>query len=305
AAPVFDRALHSPALAERARETARRIREDTRKYLACDGPFGPQFAAATDLKRFALFIDGEDSEGALAPYFGFCSPDDPLWRNYLRHGLSPMNPIYEPETGGLVWLDDPNIGHSCTAAATSPSLSARLAGCTTREEALDELSRIRSLSDWDANLYWWISPGQRRDRVCGSMWAHSCIAGLMLTEYLGLVPDAPGRKLTFAPWCPWPRFEWRNLSLGAFEIDVAFERDERAARLSLANRGEWPIAVRFGFYAPENARWSLLADGRQQAQATECELIRGERRIWVEAEVAAGETSAWTLRLAGAGKGGN
>jgi hypothetical protein len=71
--------------------------------FATDGPFGPQWAYAIDGHRRAhLYQDANDIPTALAPRWGLCPADDPVWRATMAYAWSADNPGFVPGTrGGL------------------------------------------------------------------------------------------------------------------------------------------------------------------------------------------------------------
>jgi hypothetical protein len=91
-------ALH-PAAAEEARALPGRIAD----RFVTDGPYGPQWAYAVDDRgRAHLYHDANDLPTALAPRWGLCTADDPLWRATMAFAWSPHNPGFVPGAwGGL------------------------------------------------------------------------------------------------------------------------------------------------------------------------------------------------------------
>jgi hypothetical protein len=76
-------------------EDARATLAFTRSAFACDGPFGPQWAYECDGgDGRRLYHDANDVPTAVAPLWGLCSADDPLWRTTMRFAWSAHNPGY-------------------------------------------------------------------------------------------------------------------------------------------------------------------------------------------------------------------
>ena len=90
--------LH-PAAAEEVQALPRRIAE----CFIIDGPFGPQWAYAIDGQtRARRYHDANDLPTALAPQWGLCPTDDPVWRATMAFAWSPHNPGFVPGArGGL------------------------------------------------------------------------------------------------------------------------------------------------------------------------------------------------------------
>ncbi|MBE3589921.1 MAG: hypothetical protein IMW98_03730 [Firmicutes bacterium] len=78
-------------LAPRPAEAAVELRRAMMRHLVVDGPFGPQWAGATDGERHLLFDEPPGSLELLAHY-GFCAADDPLYRHTVRWVRSAHNP---------------------------------------------------------------------------------------------------------------------------------------------------------------------------------------------------------------------
>lgn len=100
-ARLHDRAGRAAAAA-RLRRQASEVRDAVYRHLVVDGPFGPMFAYAADLEgRYVLYDEPPGSLQLLA-YYGFCAPDDPVYRNTVRWIRSPHNPYaYEGRFPGV------------------------------------------------------------------------------------------------------------------------------------------------------------------------------------------------------------
>ncbi|MGH8823828.1 MAG: glycoside hydrolase family 125 protein [Jiangellaceae bacterium] len=82
-----------------------------RTAFSCDGPFGVQWAYASDgEKGRRLYHDANDVPTALAPLWGLCAPDDPQWRATMRFAWSPHNPGFVAGPyGGLGSAHTPGV----------------------------------------------------------------------------------------------------------------------------------------------------------------------------------------------------
>jgi len=262
ASRMMDEMYGRHSLARQYEEMAKRVRQDVLETMTVDGVFGPQFAAATDLHSTICFMDGEDDLSALAPYLGFCEFSDVRWRNTCRRGFSEHNPIYDPRSGGLRWIDDPNIGHTI-GTATAPSFASRLAAAVTRAEAAEEMRRIRSLADIDTTFYWYPVSQRVPGGLCHSLWMTGSASRVILGHYLGLDLDVPARRLTFRPWSPWHGFRWPQARLGTACFSLQHIRGAAAHTSVISNHNDevWELAL--GFYVPAGSECEqLLIDGR-------------------------------------------
>jgi uncharacterized protein len=78
-------------LGERAEGTLTAVRA----AFGCDGPYGPQWAYESDGRDGRRrYHDANDVPTALAPLWGLCEPEDPVWRATMRFAWSPDNPGY-------------------------------------------------------------------------------------------------------------------------------------------------------------------------------------------------------------------
>lgn len=79
------------------------LRTTIREVFTVDGPDGTVFAYEADGRgEYRLYGDANDLPSVLAPAWGFCDDDDPVWRRTMRFILSPSNPGWSPGTfGGL------------------------------------------------------------------------------------------------------------------------------------------------------------------------------------------------------------
>ena len=84
-------------------ELARRLRGAVARQFPLEGSAGALFAYAVDGRGGTLiYHDANDLPTALAPLWGFCTPDDPLWRRTMDFSFSPANEAYASgRYGGL------------------------------------------------------------------------------------------------------------------------------------------------------------------------------------------------------------
>jgi hypothetical protein len=91
--------LDAPALAD----AAATVRAALRDQFACPGPFGTQWAYATDGRgQHRRYHDANDLPTAFAPLWGLCPPEDPQWSATMRFALDQTNPGWsQGRWGGL------------------------------------------------------------------------------------------------------------------------------------------------------------------------------------------------------------
>ncbi|MDO5435139.1 MAG: glycoside hydrolase family 125 protein [Clostridia bacterium] len=70
---------------EDLREKAERVRAAVYENCVIDGPDGPMFAWSTDLNGHSDIYDEPPGSLQLLPFYGFCDPVDPVWRNTVAH----------------------------------------------------------------------------------------------------------------------------------------------------------------------------------------------------------------------------
>jgi len=297
AARVLGEVYGQHELAEEYAHMAELVRQDVLETMTVAGIFGPQFAAATDLQSTICFMDGEDDLGALAPYWGFCEFTDQRWRNYCRHGFSEHNPIYHSDTGGLIWIDDPNIGHTI-GTPTAPSFAARLAAAVTRDEAAQEMRRVRSLADIDTTFYWYPVSQRVPGGLCHSLWMTGSASRVILSHYLGLDVDVPTHQLAFKPWSPWHSFTWQDAHLGTARFSLQHIRGNAAHTSLVTNHNDEAWGVTLGFYLPAGSTCrEIVIDSKPfEGQVRSKEHV-GETLIWIETTVDTGESLRVTARL--------
>lgn len=75
-----------------------RLRQAIRAHGVVAGPFGWQYAGATDGHGQYLLYDEPPGSLELLAYYGFCAVDDPVYRNTVTWLYSDANPNYLPES---------------------------------------------------------------------------------------------------------------------------------------------------------------------------------------------------------------
>lgn len=75
-----------------------RLRQSIYQHGVVPGPFGQQFAGATDGQGRRLLYDEPPGSLELLAYYGFCGADDPIYRNTVAWIHSSANPDYLPQS---------------------------------------------------------------------------------------------------------------------------------------------------------------------------------------------------------------
>lgn len=140
------------------------------------------YAYATDLDgRAILYHDANDLPLVLAPTWGFCRAEDPVWRTTMRFALSPANPGFFPGLrGGLGSLHTPA---AWPLGVVQAWLVARDAG-DTRLRAESERT-LRAQAFWDGSLPEASDPDDGRPvSRAWFAWPSAAVAGLGLRRGL-------------------------------------------------------------------------------------------------------------------------
>ncbi len=99
---------YSPA---QLQEMADRMRQDIYQHLVAEYQGRPVFAYLTDLAgNYQFYHDANDWPTILAPAWGFCSQDEPIWLSTLDFAFSPANSrgYYPGSLGGLGSIHSPH-----------------------------------------------------------------------------------------------------------------------------------------------------------------------------------------------------
>ncbi len=94
--------------AESCAVQAERTKRAIQHRLVAEGPFGPMYAWSWDGERGLRLYDEPPGSLSLLSYYGFCGPDDPVYRNTVRWIHSPFNEHY---SAGLK-LSGPGCAHA-------------------------------------------------------------------------------------------------------------------------------------------------------------------------------------------------
>lgn len=151
-------------------ELRQRIEAAVARHFVVDAGDTRLWGYASDGRGHAVLEqDANDLPTALAPLWGFCAPDDPLWQATMRFACSPANPSYvvgpygglgsrhTPGTWSLgllqEWLACSLMGDRSRAA----DALARLVGCACRDGMLPEASDPKTGAL--AARHWFAWPG--------------------------------------------------------------------------------------------------------------------------------------------------
>ena len=100
---------------------AEAVRAAIYRHLVVEGPFGPQFAWSTDLQGHHQLYDEPPGSLTLLAHYGFCPPDDPVYRHTLAWVHSSHNPDYF--AGDFAAPGSPHARHPWVLALANDLLS--------------------------------------------------------------------------------------------------------------------------------------------------------------------------------------
>jgi hypothetical protein len=126
------------------------IRSDVLKYMVVQHQGQSLFAYATDLQgHYHFYHDANDLPTILAPLWGFCGADDPIWRATMTFAFSSANEggYYPGSVGGLGSVHTPG---AWPLGDVQELLYARLTSDASRVEAV--LDRLVSTACWEGSL---------------------------------------------------------------------------------------------------------------------------------------------------------
>ncbi len=293
-------------LASQWSEAAARVEAALRERCTGSCSLGARFLeGANEDGTFVDCHDGEETDVALMPFYGFCDADDPALINHSRLALSPANPLYAPGIDGI-WWDE-----TTRPAATFPGWMTGLAGAVTEEEVHLRLEQIRRLTDLDGSIWWWpyrygeTDPARVRRRdpyfaldvrgeqqqvgvgKCG--WAAGVYLCLFVHNLLGLRVDVPARQVSLRPFCPWSEFRWTDCRLGDSRFDFAYKRGGDRAVGRITNRNEHAVEGVIELTLPEGAEATACTCNGARADSVELARRYGRSSLRVARAVAAGE----------------
>lgn len=129
---------------------ARHVRDTVYQHMVVPHAGGRLFCYLTDLHGgYQLYHDANDLPTVLAPLWGFCPADDPIWRATMAFAFSPENQggFYPGRFGGLGSVHTP---HPWPLGDVQELLLARLLGDQTRHAAI--WRKVLDLAGWDGLL---------------------------------------------------------------------------------------------------------------------------------------------------------
>jgi hypothetical protein len=269
-ARIASEAYQDLVTAQQWAEAASKVKDAVRTYCVGESYLGRRFVEGADADgTWVTCHDGEETDVALMPFYGFCDSDDPALLNHSKLALSPLNPLYARGVDGIWW------GDSHQPAATFPGWMTALAGAATEGEANSRLEQIGRLTDVDGSIWWWpykspeTDPAKVRRRdpwfthevlgekqevgvgKCG--WAAGVYLCLFVHNVLGIRVDVPARQVSLRPFCPWPEFTWTDCRLGDSRFDFAYERRGGRVMGRITNRNASAFSAVVELMLPEGA----------------------------------------------------
>jgi hypothetical protein len=249
---LFDQAGR-PEDAGKYHQIAREIRAAVQRTMVVAGPFGPQISGGTNLgedpgqsylPEGALYYDGEDTASMLAPIYGFTGFEDRTWVNYHRYARSLWCYHYDPEFETLHWSpNDP-------AVMDGTAYFSRLAGSVTPAEMRQSLEIFKDhyADPVTGSAFWWPHGQGFQRSLTRCSQGQGAWAWQYLYQWLGLVVDAPARRLTLAPRGLLEHLGWQDFHAGSNVFDISWAEDGSTARVKNKNNMLWTVQV--GFRAP-------------------------------------------------------
>ncbi len=263
-----------PALAHEWAEVAGKVKDALLAHCVGECSLGKRFLEGADADgAWVTCHDGEETDVALMPFYGFCDSYDPALLNHSRLAVSPENPFYAPGLEGIWW------GDHHQPAATFPGWMTGLAGASTEDEVIRRLELIRRLTDHDGSIWWWpyrhpeTDPAHVRRREpwftldieggaqeigvgkCG--WAAGVWLCLFVHNVLGIRVDVPARQVSLRPFCPWPEFTWEDCRLGQAVFDFSYQHGDGRIVGQITNRNDSEFEGVIELMLPEGARAAL------------------------------------------------
>jgi len=198
------------ALAQRMDDLAAQAREGIMHHAVVDDPeFGPLFAFEVGGPGQFLLYDHADMPNLLSlPRFGFCPPEDPIYRNTVRFAYSQRNQ-------GFRGTADGKYRQLCDGSKTMPfspwplgALGQLMSGAATPAEAA-------GLLDWLRDA---LTPALQLPEICDKhtarpiqrYWFGWPTAMLLMAYIETLCGVKVGREITFEPLAPAGWEEYRS-----------------------------------------------------------------------------------------------
>lgn len=127
-----------------------RLKADIRRHLVAEHHGRRMFVYSSDLAgNHAFYHDANDFPTVLAPLWGFCSSEDPVWRATMEFAFSPDNKdgFYPGEFGGLGSIHTPG---AWPLGDVQELIYARLARDRPRFDQV--IDRLHATACWDGSL---------------------------------------------------------------------------------------------------------------------------------------------------------
>jgi len=272
-ARILDEALGMSDTAAKYRRIADSIRQDLDKHNIIDTPSGPQYVEGRDRNGQlpANIHDGEESDTALMPFYGYLRRDNPAYVNFMIYAGSTNNAAFRTSTRGIVWEDYGKeakvrpVGPR-TADATFPSyvtLAAGYAEAATLWGMDGPLTEIRRMTDVNGMFWWWPYKtggvrGQNLQRgPFESGWAEGFFSVLFISHVLGIHYDAPKKALTIAPVPGLGDFSWIDYPTGRDKFSIS----RQGRNFIVRNPNNHPVSLTVELDAPGSTR-GVLMDGK-------------------------------------------
>lgn len=277
---------------------ANRIAQDLRTRCTGDSPQGRRYFEGA--KRDGSFIrekDGEESDMALMPFYGFTSADDPALILHHRIGMSTANPLYSEALDAIWWHD--NSWHG----TTFPAWITALAGVTGENELNQRLERIAALSDLDGSVWWWPYRYGETDRQAVSRgpvkcaWAAGVFICKVIHDIMGLRVDVPARQVTFRPFHPWSGFSWKTCHMGTALFDFDDHSETAKRTITIRNLNPEPYKATAELVLPENTRLTACLINGTRSDACAITTRYGRKAVRVETELAASQAISVGIHL--------
>jgi archaellum component FlaG (FlaF/FlaG flagellin family) len=261
---ILDEVFGNSEKAKEYLEIANNIKRDLNKYCIIDSPMGKIYADGVNRDGSELeykingkcfnsrfYKDGEDSDLAFSPVFGFADYDDPVFHNSMKFALSDLNPVFCEETKGIYWRNSMTGEHR--SVATFPSYINGLGSVTDRESMIGskgKMIEIKKLTDLNGVNWWWpyktlpTKYGEHLDRTPGHCgWFAGNMVSLLISEYIGANFDEPNKLLRFRPFSPSSSFKWEGVRFGNNTFNLAYEMSESKVTAEVENKNSFDVSV--------------------------------------------------------------
>jgi hypothetical protein len=266
-ADIAEHALRDETAAGAWRRQAVALRSAILEHCSGDGPLGRQlFEGGYRSGSRVAGHDGEESDLTLASFYGFLEADEPLVVRHAKSALTSENPFYWDAGGSVQWWDSGGVCYG----ATFPAFVHALAGTESEDDLAAVLGRLRTMSDVDGSFWWWpYRPFAHDSRdierglgKCG--WAAGVFVARMVSDVLGIRPNALTRTVRVRPFSPWS-FRWSDCRLGTTALDLSYERSDADRTVRVVNRSESELQVELEVVGPgQTMASSVFVNGRRR-----------------------------------------